>query len=407
MTTTAVIGMHWGDEGKGKIIGYLGKEADIGARYNGADNAGHTIYRGDEKFTLHLLPSVVVLGKKAVIGRGVAVNPETLKKEIAEVQLRGLNVDLTIDERAKVITPKHIQRDIEENVKRIGSTAKGVGPCYGDWITRNGIMMIDYAEEHPEFKRFLGDVSLLVNRYIDEGKNVLIEGAQGTLLSPSHGTYPYVTSSEPTKGGVNIGLGIDEKRIDRTIGVAKAYITRVGKGPFPTELGTEEQTESENRDEQLKQEDIDKANLGESYYVGKFLRKKGGEYGTTTGRPRRTGWFDAVASRYASRINGLDELAITKLDVLSGLNELSVCTAYMPPDFECCTQPLLDFPTKLEGCKPLYIHTGGWHEDIRDKKHFDDIPKNAQTYIRTLEDMTNKKITIIGNGPKSEQIILR
>ena len=409
MTTTLVAGMHFGDCGKGKIVGHLGKEAELGVRYNGGDNAGHTIYRGDQKFALHLLPSIVVLEKKAAIGRGVAVNPITLEKEVIELQSRGLNVDLTIDERAKVITQEHIERDIAKNVKRIGSTGKGIGPCYGDWINREGIMMIDYAEKHPKFKRFLGDVSLLVNDYIDRGRNVLIEGAQGTLLSPSHGTYPNVTSSEPTKGGVGIGIGMDTDRIDRTYGVAKAYITRVGRGPLVTELGTEEQAMNENKDERLTVDDVYKARRGYPYYIGKFLRKKGNEYGTTTGRARRTGWFDIVASRYADRLNGFNEIAITKLDVLSGLTQLKICTGYVPPisNLNCCTPTLVNFPAKLEGCRPLYVQLAGWKEKIGDKKDFNDLPRNAQNYIGAIQDAIGKKVTIIGNGPKSEQIILK
>ena len=416
MPANIVVGLQWGDEGKGKIIDYLAKDADLVARYNGGDNAGHTVYVGDQKFALHLLPSGVVRGKKVAIGNGVAINPDTLKKEIDEVNSKGVYFDLTVDERAHVITPEHLERDLA-NKGTIGSTGKGIGPCYTDRASRKGTRMRDYAKTHPEFKRFLGDVSTLVNDYIDDDKNVLIEGAQGTLLSVNWGTYPFVTSSEPTAGGACVGLGISPKKIDRIIGVAKACQTRVGRGPFPTELGTEEKTTSENKDEPLKLEDIEKANEGDPYYIGKVLRKKGKEYGTTTGRARRTGWFDAVSVKYAARINGLDEMVITKLDVLGGteevqnkkkifcpgLKKLKVCHHYNIGDKQTD-----EFPLELEEVKPIYADFDGWEGNVISKAgNFDGLPKNARRYVEMLEWFVGVPVKIIGVGPEREQIILR
>lgn len=413
MPATVVVGLDWGDEGKGKIIDYLAKDADLGARFNGGDNAGHTVFVKDQKFALHLLPSCVVREIKAAIGNGVAVNPDVLKREINEIESRGIRVDLTVDERAHVITPKHIEQDIEKNKGSIGSTGRGIGPCYEDRIGRRGIRMIDYAKEHPEFKRFLGDVSLLVNDYIDKGKNVLLEGAQGTLLSINWGTYHYVTSSEPTAGGACTGLGIGPRKIDKVIGVTKAYPTRVGRGPFPTELGTDEQTINENKDDQLTQEDIDKANHGDPYYTGKFLRKRGAEYGTTTGRARRTGWFDAVAGKYSCRINGVDEIALTKLDVLGGLDRLNICKSYETENGEITDV----FPSDLkvlENCKPVYAVNNGW-KDISNVVYNVGLPNEAKNkvgdyaedYVANIENILKAPVTMIGVGPERNQIILR
>jgi len=403
MPATVVVGGQWGDEGKGKIIDYLAKDSDLVARFNGADNAGHTAYVGDQKFVLHLLPCGVIRGKKIAIGAGVALNPDVLKREVNEVESRGIKVDLIVDERTHVITPEHIERDLAKSKDKIGTTGKGVGPCYEDRAARRGIRMIDYAEKHPEFKRFLGDVSSLVNNAIDVGKNILLEGAQGTLLSVNWGTYPYVTSSEPIAGGACIGLGISPRKIDKVIAVFKTYPTRVGRGPFPTELGTDEQTMNENKDEPLTQEDIEKANQGDPYYIGKFLRKKGAEYGTTTGRARRTGWFDKIAAEYACRINGVDEIALTKLDVLGGLKELKICGEYEKGGENLGSY----FPVNLEGCIPVYSRFNGWKEDISKARNFDGLPRNAQYYVRTIETLVDTPITIVGNGPERSQIILR
>ncbi|NIM47045.1 MAG: adenylosuccinate synthase [Candidatus Aenigmarchaeota archaeon] len=406
MPATVVVCTQWGDSGKGKFVDYLAEDADLIVRYSGGNNAGHTVVVGDEKFALHLIPCGVIRGKRVAIGNGVVVNPHVLKDEIDYLESRGINVDLTVSERAHVITEKHIEKERGES--RIDTTKRGIGPCYEDKIGRRGTRMIDYAKEHKEFQEMIGDVSLLVNEALDRNEHVLFEGAQGTLLDIDHGTYPYVTSSNPIAGGICTGVGISPKRIDRIIGVAKAYVTRVGKGPFPTELGTYEKTKAEGRWEEIEpnfeeqlEDALKRANGGNKYYQGKYMRLQGREYGTTTGRARRCGWFDSVAARHSCMINKPDEIALTKLDVLSGLRELKICTAYRK-DGELIER----FPVELEGCKPVYGTFGGWEEDITQIRDFNELPKNAQTYVSILELYLKAPITMIGVGPEREQIIL-
>lgn len=373
MPATIVVGLQWGDEGKGKIIDFLSKDADLIVRYQGGNNAGHTVVVGNEKFALHLIPSGVIRGKKIAIGNGVVVNPEVLMKEIKDLESRGIKIDLTVSERAHVITQKHIEQETKE--KRIGTTKRGIGPCYTDKVSRKGIRMIDYAKEIKEFQRFIGDVSLLVNNFLEQKKNVLLEGAQGTLLDVDHGTYPFVTSSNPIAGGACTGIGISPRKISKIIGVAKAYTTRVGRGPFPTEI-------------------TDK--------LGDIIREVGKEFGTTTGRPRRCGFFDAFSVRHSCMINGADEIVITKLDVLSGLKKLKICISY-----EKDGKRLERLPVYLDGCTPIYEVLEGWEEDITQIRDFNNLPENATKYIERISELIGAPIKMIGVGPEREQIILK
>lgn len=409
MPVTVIVGLQWGDEGKGKDIDIESEKSDLVARFNGGNNAGHTVCVEDKKYALHFLPSGVIRGKKVAIGNGVVLNPEALISEINDLKASGItNVDLLIDERTHVITQELIQEDIEKN-KGLGTTGRGIGPTYVAKVGRRGMRMIDYAEKHPEFKPLVGDVSKLVNNYVDEGKSVLLEGAQGALLDIDHGTYPHVTSSNTIAGAACTGLGIGPKKIGKVIGVGKAYITRVGTGPFPTELGTDEQTKLEGTWDKIEptfemqlKEALEKANREEEYYQGKYMRLQGREYGTTTGRPRRCGWFDKVATDYACRKNGVDEMSLTKLDVLGGLDNLKICVEY-----EKNEKTTKDFPTILDGWKPVYKQLRGWKEDISYNRRFEDLPSNTQVYVKEIEDMLNVPITRIGVGPKRDQTILR
>lgn len=346
MSTVVVIGAQWGDEGKGKVTDFLAEKADMVVRYMGGNNAGHTVVVGDHEYKLHLIPSGILHpDKMCVIGSGVVIDPAVFLKELDSLEKRGISTkNLRISQRAHVIFPYHQRLDqMEEERKgnnKIGTTCRGIGPAYTDKSARAGIRVIDlldkeqfpvllnaninsknriftevydgtaldYEEILDEYstyaeamKKYVCDTSLLVNDAVQQNKNILFEGAQGTMLDLDHGTYPFVTSSHPTAGAACFSAGVGPTRIDRVIGVAKAYTTRVGEGPFPTELNDD---------------------------IGSLIRKQGGEYGTTTGRPRRCGWFDGVVGRYAVRINGLDYLALTKLDVLSGLEEIKICTGY-------------------------------------------------------------------------------
>lgn len=380
MSTVVLIGAQWGDEGKGKVTDYLSERADMVVRYQGGNNAGHTVVVGDDEFKLHLIPSgILYKDKLCLIGNGVVIDPSVLMEEIKGLQERGINTDnLRISTRAHVILPYHRELDkAEEDSKgknKIGTTCRGIGPTYMDKSARVGVRIIDLMEEdrlaeilemniktknkiltkvydHESFnfnevfkiakqyadnlRKYVTDTSLLINDVIDEGKNVLFEGAQGTLLDLDHGTYPYVTSSNPVAAGACLGAGVGPTKINKILGVVKAYTTRVGEGPFLTEL-------------------MD--NLGE------MIRQNGREFGTTTGRPRRCGWYDAVITRYAVRINGLTFLAVTKLDVLTGLEKLKICTGYKFED-----KILKDFPCSLKTltkCEPVYEEMPGWQEDI-------------------------------------------
>lgn len=422
MSTLVLIGVQWGDEGKGKITDFLAEKADLVVRYQGGNNAGHTVVVGGQEFKLHLVPSGILYPDKlCLIGNGVVIDPAVLVQELDNLVARGIRTDkLRISPRAHVILPYHRRLDqCEEEKKgerRIGTTCRGIGPAYTDKTARVGIRMgelVDEEEFQSHLKRnledknrlfrevyhtagfepaeilntyrsyaqrlkpFMADVSVIVNEAIEQGKKILFEGAQGTLLDLDHGTYPYVTSSHPVAAGACLGAGIGPTRIDRVMGVAKAYVTRVGEGPFPTEL---------------------KDSLGD------HMRARGGEFGTTTGRPRRCGWFDAVVARYAVRINGLDYLAITKLDVLTGLEKIRLCTAYRYKG-----EILTDFPATLKvlaACEPVYEELPGWLEDISHLRRYEDLPVNARRYLERITELAGVPVAIIGVGPGREQTIV-
>ncbi|AGB42468.1 adenylosuccinate synthase [Halobacteroides halobius DSM 5150] len=423
MTTTVVIGTQWGDEGKGKVTDLIAEEADLVVRYQGGNNAGHTVVVEDTEYKLHLIPSGVLYDDtKCVIGNGVVVDPKVLIEELNYLAEKGVEVtNFYISSKAHLIMPYHRMLDKAEEIRKgndkIGTTGKGIGPVYRDKIGRLGIRVEDLLDEDrfatkvneavelknlvlnnvygldtldaeeiiaeyldyaKQIKGFVTDTSLLVNQEIEAGKNVLFEGAQGTLLDIDHGTYPYVTSSNPTAGGVCNGVGVGPTKINNILGIVKAYTTRVGEGPFPAEL-TEE--------------------------IGEHLRDKGHEFGTTTGRPRRCGWFDAVIVKYAARVNGLTSLAVTKLDVLDELEEVKICTGYKYQG-----ELLTEFPTNeeiLKECKPVYETLSGWQEDTSQIKEYDKLPQNAKKYIDRICELTGVELSILSVGPKrSETMIL-
>lgn len=422
--TDVIVGVQWGDEGKGRVVDALAGRSGVVVRYQGGANAGHTVVVGDEKFVFHLLPSGILYPDKlCVIGNGVVIDPETLFEELDDLKKRGKPLArLVISHGAHVVMPYHKLLDrLAEGARsegsRIGTTGRGIGPCYSDKFGRVGIraedlvnpvilkeklMMnielknevltkiygagpLEYAavyEAALEWGRrmepMLGDAFLEIHNALETGINVLFEGAQGTLLDVDHGTYPFVTSSSPCSGGACTGAGIGPGRIDRVIGVTKAYCTRVGEGPFPTE---------------------DKGSLGE------LLRTKGGEFGATTGRPRRCGWNDLVAVDYAVKINGIEGLALTKLDVLSGFEKISVCTAY-----EIDGKVRKSFPSscaELAKAKPVFEELPGWKEDIGACRRFEDLPAAAQDYVRFIEERVSAPVILIGVGQGREDTILR
>jgi len=423
VATVVVVGTQWGDEGKGKVTDYLAAKADIVVRYQGGNNAGHTVVVGEEVFRLHLIPSGILYPDKiCVIGNGVVIDPAVLLQELDALAARGVpTARLVISERAHVILPYHRYLDeLEEDRKgagKIGTTRRGIGPAYVDKVGRVGIRMVDLLD--PEvlrqkirqnledknrlFTRVFGaapldaeavirdyehyagrlaplatDVSLLLNEAIEQGKNILFEGAQGTLLDVDHGTYPYVTSSNPTAAAAALGAGIGPTKIDRVVGVVKAYTTRVGEGPFPTELQGE---------------------------MGDQIRERGGEYGTTTGRPRRCGWLDAAIVRYAARINGLDYLAVTKLDVLTGLDVVRICRAYRYRG-----QLLTDFPASLgvlAEVEPVYDELPGWKQDISGVRRYEDLPPQAKDYLERITELTGVPVALVGVGTRRSQMLAR
>jgi adenylosuccinate synthase len=423
MSTIAVVGAQWGDEGKGKVTDFLANDADLVVRYQGGNNAGHTVVADGKEFKLHLIPSGILHAEKmCLIGNGVVLDPEVFIKELDGLVSRGIGVDnLRISPRAHVIMPYHRKQDACDEESRgaakIGTTGRGIGPAYADKIARIGIRMADlvdaesfrdclqralkvkndlfkgvygtggfdfdeiydtYSGYAQRLAGYVADVSLILNGAIKEGKKVLFEGAQGTLLDIDHGTFPYVTSSSPVAAGASLGSGVGPTRIKKVIGVAKAYITRVGEGPFPTEL-----------------------NDG----TGEYLREKGHEFGTTTGRPRRCGWYDAVIARYAARINGLDYLAITKLDVMTGLEKIKICTGYRYGE-----EILSEFPPTLKmlaQCRPVYEEMPGWREDISGARKFADLPLNARKYLNRIVELSGVPTALIGVGPGREQTIVR
>jgi len=426
MSTLVVVGSQWGDEGKGKITDLLSEEAEIIVRYQGGCNAGHTVVKGDKKFIFHLVPSGILhLGKKCFIGSGVVVDPESLLQEIGDLRRKGIEIDgnLFIDYKAHVVLPYHRTLDRIKEERRgkskIGTTKRGIGPAYLDKVSRNGIRMVDLidekslseklkinldekneifeklygikiskkeqknlAREYLEYgrllKKYVVDVSLMINQAIEEGKKVLFEGAQGTLLDIDHGTYPYVTSSNPIAGGACTGTGIGPTKIDGVLGITKAYSTRVGSGPFPTEIKEE---------------------------LGEYIRQKGGEFGATTGRPRRCGWFDAVVVNYAARINGMNSMALTKIDVLSNMDKIKICTSYKYND-----KIIKEFPVNLEilqNCIPVYEEIKGWKGDISQVTKYEELPKQLKIYISRIEELVKTKVVIVSVGPKRSQTIFR
>lgn len=421
MSTVVIIGSQWGDEGKGKIVDFLTEKCDYVVRFQGGCNAGHTVVVGEEKYILHLIPSGILhKNKKCIIGNGVVLDPSGLLKEIETLIQKGVEIDnnLYIAKHCHLIMPYHIAIEEQcEKKKKIGTTKKGIGPCYTDKIARNGVRMVDllypdvlknkiranleivnfllknlynaetldeneifnqYLNYAEKLKKYIADADILINKAIDSGKKVLFEGAQGTLLDIDHGTYPYVTSSNTIAGGACTGAGISPRKIDNIIGIVKAYTTRVGEGPFPTEI---------------------KDSLGEE------IRKRGGEYGATTGRPRRCGWLDLVGLRHAVRVNGFTGLAITKLDILDGIEKLKVCVGY-----KYGNSILEDFPKEiqiLEDCTPIYEEFQGWKESTAGIKNYEKLPDNAKKYLKFIEDSLQVKIQIISTGQKRDEIIIK
>jgi adenylosuccinate synthase len=423
MPGTAILGAQWGDEGKGKITDMLASESDVVARFSGGDNAGHTVMVGADTFKLHLAPSGVLYpGVLCVLGAGMVINPRSLVRELGELSEKGIDVSrqrLRIDGKAHLVLPYHIALDGASETKlggsAIGTTRRGIGPSYADKASRRGLRAVDmldisifierlraeaearniwlsevygeeplnvdemaeeYAEYAVQLAPYVDDVSLLVDLAYQDGKSILYEGAQGALLDIDHGTYPYVTSSSPATGGILSGLGIGPDHIDRVIGVAKAYQTRVGAGPMPTELEDE---------------------------IGDALTERGAEFGTTTGRRRRCGWLDLVALRYAVRVCGLTELTVTKLDILTSLDPLKVCVAY-----EYGKERLEHYPADtrvLAECKPIYETVPGWTEDIQDTRERSALPTNALAYLKVVEDAARVPVRIISVGPERDQTI--
>ncbi|MGO9139987.1 MAG: adenylosuccinate synthase [Streptosporangiaceae bacterium] len=421
MPAIVIVGAQWGDEGKGKATDLLGERVDYVVRYQGGNNAGHTVVIGDESYALHLLPSGVLSPNATpVIGNGVVIDPAVLIAEIDGLAERGVSCDrLLISANAHLIMPHHIALDkvTERHLgsSRIGTTGRGIGPTYADKAARMGIRMQDLfdpgilaqklelvlreknqlltkvynrrgieaaavAKEYlgygERLGRYVADTGLVLNQALDQGKVLLLEGAQATLLDVDHGTYPFVTSSSPTAGGACAGSGIGPTKITRVVGILKAYTTRVGEGPFPTEL-----TDAR----------------------GVWLRKAGGEYGVTTGRPRRTGWFDAVIARYSTRVNGITDYFITKLDVLSGLEKVPVCVAYEVDGTRYDEVPMTQ--TGFHHARPVYEYLDGWWEDISAARQLADLPRNARAYLEALEGMIGAPISAVGVGARRDQTL--
>jgi adenylosuccinate synthase len=422
MANTCVIGLQWGDEGKGKIIDILAKDYDIIARYQGGGNAGHTLIIGDEKFIFHLIPSGILhQDKKCVIGNGIVFDPKLFLEEIEGLAKKNIDVtgNLFISDRAHVVFPYHKKLDLLQEKQKgnsmIGTTGRGIGPCYTDKISRDGIRVaelldkehfkdklqktveeknrifvklyddepVSWEEIYEEYCRyadkiapFVCDTVDLMARAINDNKSILFEGAQGALLDVDFGTYPFTTSSNTTSGGISSGIGVSPKQIHNIIGITKAYTTRVGSGPFPTEVDGEE---------------------------GEHIRKKGGEFGSTTGRPRRCGWFDAVAIQHSVRISGVDSLIVTKLDVLDDQKTIKVCTGYKYNETLYNTFPAdIDI---LNNCEPVYEEVPGWNEDTTSIRSAEKLPEKARDYIKTIEEIVGVKVKMISVGPERSQII--
>jgi adenylosuccinate synthase len=424
MANVVVVGTQWGDEGKGKIVDLLSAHADKVVRFQGGNNAGHTLVVNGERSVFHLIPSGILYpGTRCLIGNGVVIDPEVLLEEIQGLQDRGIAVSpqrLGVSERAHLIMPYHkaidVAREKSKGKSKIGTTGRGIGPCYEDKVARVGIRACDVIEPDPliekikanleeknfyltklfgcepleykpivdryhsiarEISPFIVDVSVELEEAMRKRENILFEGAQGTLLDVDHGTYPFVTSSNPVAASASIGAGIGPKRLDSVVGIVKAYTTRVGAGPFVCELTDE---------------------------IGDYLQEKGQEFGATTGRPRRCGWLDLVVVRYSTRLNGLTHLAITKLDVLTGLGTLKLCIAY-----EHKGERLNNVPPRLsalENCSPVYEQMEGWHEDISGARAFEQLPENAQSYVRRIEDFVGVPVSIISVGSGRGETII-
>ncbi|MEZ4600827.1 MAG: adenylosuccinate synthase [Syntrophotaleaceae bacterium] len=423
MANVVIVGAQWGDEGKGKVVDIYTEYADEVVRFQGGNNAGHTLVVGSEKTVLHLIPSGILHeGKRCLIGNGVVIDPKVFLQEIEQLKKRGYLKDdrqLIIDGNAHVIMPYHkaidIARESRSGASKIGTTGRGIGPTYEDKVGRRGIRIADlikpdtfarkvkemlpeknfllehYLNDKPldeeaiiqeyeaygrELAKYVDNTSLLINRSMAAGCNVLFEGAQGSLLDIDHGTYPYVTSSSTVAGGACIGTGVGPRFLDEVIGIAKAYVTRVGEGPFPTELTDE---------------------------MGDKLRREGHEFGSTTGRPRRTGWFDAVALRDAVRASGMTGLAITKMDVLNDLETIKICTAYAYRG-----DLLEEFPKELDTlkeCTPVFEEMPGWQCDITEARTYEELPERARAYLRKLEEVTGCPVILVSVGPRRDQTI--
>ncbi|MCT7882250.1 MAG: adenylosuccinate synthase [Lactobacillus iners] len=422
MTVVAVVGSQWGDEGKGKMTDYLSQSADMTVRSNGGNNAGHTIAFGGKTFKMRLIPSGIFEAKKeTVIGNGVVINPEVLLDEIKYLEDNGINTDkLAISNRAHIVMPYDILQDVyQEEAKganKVGTTKNGIGPTYMDKASRIGIRMCDLLEKDTfeeklrfnlneknalfvnvygkealkfedifekywkfgqELKKYVTDTSVIVNDAIDNDDKVLFEGAQGVMLDIDQGTYPFVTSSNTVTGGIATGIGIGPSKVDTVIGICKAYTTRVGAGPFPTELLDE---------------------------TGNYIRETGHEYGTVTGRPRRVGWFDSVALRHSKRVAGIDALSLNLLDVFSGLKTVKIAVAY-----ELDGQKIDYYPAslkELERCKPIYEELPGWNEDITKVTKLEDLPENARHFLSRVSELVGVPLVTVSVGPDREQTIV-
>lgn len=422
MATAMVLGTQWGDEGKGKIVDYLAQKADVVIRSQGGNNAGHTVVADGQSFALRLLPSGILFSEKTcIIGNGVVVNPEVLLEEIDGMVKKGVTISkLEVSTRAHVIMPYHIRIDEEDEKLRgddkIGTTKNGIGPCYADKINRVGIRIGDLMDHDVFYQKlktnlelknrlfatyyncegfdfeeiftkytalaerirpYVKDTEYSANQYIKEGKKVLFEGAQATMLDLDHGTYPFVTSSNPTAGGACVGSGVGPRMMSNIIGVVKAYTTRVGAGPFPAE---------------------------QSNKIGEYLRETGHEFGTVTGRSRRCGWFDSVVVRYAAMLNSLDYLAITRLDILDGLDTINICKGYMYKGIE-----LKEYPESLnilQDVEPVYEELPGWKTDISGCKSYDELPENARYYVERISQLVGVPLGIVSVGPDRSQTIV-
>lgn len=420
MSAVVIIGAQWGDEGKGKVVDLLAESADVVVRYAGGPNAGHTLVVGDDKVVFRLVPSGVLHGHtQCVLGQGMVLNLRVLLAEIDELERRGISIAgrLHVSDLVHLILPHHLEMDAARESSatgtKIGTTKRGIGPCYEDKVGRRGLRGCDLrdpalmaakveeaiaawrplakelggklpeasavcdelAQQAERLVPLLADTSLMLEKALDAGKRMMLEGAQGTMLDIDHGTYPFVTSSSAVAGGACTGAGIGPTRLDRVIGITKAYATRVGEGPFPTE---------------------------QNNAVGKHLRDVGDEYGSVTKRPRRTGWLDLPALRYARRVNGLGALAVTKLDVLTGLDEIQVCVGYRVDGEKTDDLPL----TRIDRAEPIYETIPGWTEDITGCRSMSEMPPNAASYVQLIEDQTNVPVHLVSTGPRREQTIV-